>query len=162
MSTDNIDDAISLIEEYDLLSKGAPWGKLYSMDIIRKYGLRFPEDISFHEDHYFVLRYIEYLMCEDFTFVLLKQPYYHYMIRSSFSLTKKKRTVAENVLIGRYMTEAVNRLFARFKFTESYEKKKYILWRLVPLLLQRKMHRIKAILNCCIMKIFMRNIRVRD
>lgn len=125
VSTDNIDDAISLIEEYDLLSKGAPWGKLYSMDIIRKYGLRFPEDISFHEDHYFVLRYIEYLMCEDFTFVLLKQPYYHYMIRSSFSLTKKKRTVAENVLIGRYMTEAVNRLFARFKFSESYEKNIY-------------------------------------
>lgn len=121
----DMDNATKIIEEYDLLSKGAPWGKLYSMEIIRKHSLRFPEDISFHEDHYFVLRYLECLMLENFSLLLLKQPYYHYMIRPSFSLTKKKRTVSENIMICRYMTEAVNKLFTHFRFSELYKRKIY-------------------------------------
>lgn len=38
--------------------EGFPWNKLYSMDIIRSHGLRFPDDIAISEDLWFAYHYL--------------------------------------------------------------------------------------------------------
>lgn len=58
----NISDNINeLIVKNDLLKDGGPVNKLFDLNLIRYYNLRFDESLSYHEDHIFVYTYYLYL-----------------------------------------------------------------------------------------------------
>ena len=48
-----------LITKNEIISNGCPVSKLFKREIIEKYEIEFPTEISFHEDHVFVLKYIK-------------------------------------------------------------------------------------------------------
>lgn len=113
------------IERYDLLSKGAPWAKLFSLKLIRKYNLKFPTNINFHEDHYFIIKYITACTKEKGQFIYIGTPQYHYVQHKCMSLTKKKRSTAEECNIFSYMKEAIDENSSYIKYNTNYIKQIY-------------------------------------
>lgn len=108
------------IELYDLLSKGAPWAKLFSLNLIRKYNLRFPTDINFHEDHFFVIKYITACAKEKGQFIYIGTPQYHYVQHNQVSLTKKKRNTIEECNISIYMKNAIDENASIIPYNDKY------------------------------------------
>lgn len=108
------------IEQYDFLSKGAPWAKLFSLELIRQYNLRFPTNISFHEDHYFVIKYITACAKEKGQFIYISTPQYHYVQHKCMSLTKKKRNTIEECNIFSLMRKAIDENTSIIKYNTSY------------------------------------------
>ena len=80
-STD-LDD--SLFEE--LFFFCGPYCKLFRIDIIRKYGLFFPEDLAYGEDFAFYAHYLYH--CRQFAFV--SQCFYNYSVAVAGSLSSKR------------------------------------------------------------------------
>lgn len=113
------------IEQHDLLSKGAPWAKLFSLELIRKYNLRFPTDINFHEDHYFVIKYITACAKEKGQFIYICTPQYHYVQHKCMSLTKKRRSTIEECNIFSYMKEAIDENSSIIKYNDNYIRQTY-------------------------------------
>lgn len=113
------------IELYDLLSKGAPWAKLFSLNLIRKYNLRFPTDINFHEDHFFVIRYITACAKEKGQFIYIGTPQYHYVQHKCMSLTKKRRSTTEECNIFSYMKKAIDENSSIIKYNTDYIRQIY-------------------------------------
>lgn len=108
------------IEQYDFLSKGAPWAKLFSLELIRKYNLKFPTEINFHEDHYFVIRYITACAKEKGQFIYISTPQYHYVQHKCMSLTKRRRSTIEECKIFSYMKKAIDENSSIIKYNTDY------------------------------------------
>lgn len=108
------------IEQYDFLSKGAPWAKLFSLELIRKYNLRFPTDINFHEDHYFAIKYITACAKENGQFIYISTPQYHYVQHKCMSLSKKRRSTIEECNIFSYMKKAIDENSSIIKYSTDY------------------------------------------
>lgn len=62
----------------------SPWNKLYNVEIIRKFNIRFPEDINIGEDLLFNLDYIKY--CDKIS--IINESLYNYVNLHYSSLTK--------------------------------------------------------------------------
>lgn len=67
-----------------LINFGAPFAKLYSLDIIKKYSIYFDEHLSCGEDLLFMLKYLKYIN----NINMLSKSYYHYRYSSVYSLSQ--------------------------------------------------------------------------
>lgn len=72
---------------------GSPWNKLFEREIIDKYNLKFPEDISLGEDLVFVMRYLRYMSP---TIIYLHRKLYIYQNQEEITLSKRAPSVTEN------------------------------------------------------------------
>jgi glycosyltransferase involved in cell wall biosynthesis len=88
---------------------GTVWNKCFRMDVIRKYKLRFNEEMKFWEDRVFVLHYL--LVSE--SMAVSEGVYYNYEDRSDSAV---KQTIPFNSVIC-YLY-AMNRLLLRLQGTE--------------------------------------------
>lgn len=70
-----------------IIENGCPVGKLFCLKIIRDKNIRFPEEISFHEDHVFVLRYLQHVH----SIHLISESLYHYMKLGEVTLSSNRR-----------------------------------------------------------------------
>lgn len=68
-----------------LLYFGFSWGKLYNTETVKKYNIKFPEDLSFKEDLIFMLEYLKY--CSKIRFIG-NIGYKYYVHIGSLSTTK--------------------------------------------------------------------------
>lgn len=75
---------------HELWLDTGPWNKLYRMDVIRRVGLRFPEDLSLGEDWLFNLAYID--ASENDAFAVVTKPMYNYVRGNQESLDSKYRS----------------------------------------------------------------------
>lgn len=75
---------------HELWLDTGPCNKLYRMDVIRRAGLRFPEDISLGEDWLFNLAYID--ASENDAFAVVTKPLYNYVRGNQESLDSKYRS----------------------------------------------------------------------
>ncbi len=108
--------------KYDYMSCCAPWAKLFSSSIIKKYKLLFPIGLNFNEDHYFVVSYITALIKENGLFAYIDTPQYHYMKRNNGSLSCKSRPVAEDCTIALMLSAAMSDCFEALKLkNKCYE-----------------------------------------
>lgn len=57
------DEIIRYFIENNIFALTAPYSKLYKIDIIRKYSLKFPEGINMGEDAIFIMRYLNKISC---------------------------------------------------------------------------------------------------
>lgn len=69
----------------NLLTFGAPYCKLYSKELIKKYDIRFPENYSFGEDTTFFFKVLSYVT----RLITTDKCYYHYIEDMVNSLSKK-------------------------------------------------------------------------
>lgn len=79
------------ISKYDLLSHGFPVAKLLSKELIVRHRLYFNTSLSFHEDHLFVLQYIQHIK----TIILIPGMNYKYIYDGSESLSKRLHSNTE-------------------------------------------------------------------
>lgn len=101
----------------DFLLVGFPYGKSYKKEILEKQQIIFPENISFHEDHVFVLDY--YLHCS--SIVTVSELTYIYNIDyNADSLSKKRHDWSKLYLSSTYMFDRLNSL--KTKFNLSFEE----------------------------------------
>ncbi len=72
----------------------AIWGKLYKAEIIKKHGVRFPEDVSYEEDCCFNIQYYDYVDTTVFT----SETVYHYrQMKESLSKVYRANTYGDLV-----------------------------------------------------------------
>lgn len=78
----------TLKKDYYLIKDflNTPWGKLYKLNIIKRYKIMFPNEHSIGEDQIFNYKY--FLHVENYRFI--NKPMYLYMHRDNISLTKIK------------------------------------------------------------------------
>lgn len=75
-----------VFSKYNLLHNGFPFGKLFSLDLINKHKIRFVEELTTHEDHVFVLTYMQYIN----RVILCSEANYKYVLdENDGSLSKK-------------------------------------------------------------------------
>lgn len=77
-----------ILEYTDGVHNGFLWHRLFHADIIKEYGIRYPENVSFAEDGIFFLNYISHID----KYYISSKAGYHYFIRSN-SLTSKGKTL---------------------------------------------------------------------
>ncbi len=96
---------------YRIPENGFPVAKLFSRKIVETYRLRFNADLSYHEDHLFVLNYLLHVE----QIALSAEPCYHYMHRGTNTSLSKKRHPAKNmILAAKELEVAVRALISRF------------------------------------------------
>lgn len=82
------------VEDYSLLDEvlvyGTPWGKLYNSQIIKKYNIRFDNNLSIHEDHCF---YFEYILHVKRIQVIDKVCYYYRVEGNGMSLSSSLKSL---------------------------------------------------------------------
>ena len=66
-----------------------PFGKLFDINIIEKYQIKMPEDLSLGEDLIFNLEYLKY---SGERILIINKPLYNYMLLDEYSLSRKKRS----------------------------------------------------------------------
>lgn len=94
----------------ELIKRGiqtAPWGKLFKREIIEKYHIIFPENISYGEDSVFIYRYLTHCV----NAIVVTGSYYHYGVYSN-SLGHKKYPQKELIEMFKLQYEYLNQLFA--------------------------------------------------
>ena len=101
-------DFDALFDGTSLARRTGPWGKLYKMDIVKKNGLRFPEDIHMGEDACFLY---EYMLHSD-SVKLISSADYHYYVAVEGSLTKKVNPFASELKAYRTIGSLMRRLKA--------------------------------------------------
>lgn len=84
---DSVDD-YSLLD--GILVYGTPWGKLYNSRIIKKFNIRFDNNLSIHEDHCF---YFEYILHVKRIQVIDKVCYYYKVEGSGKSLSSSFKSL---------------------------------------------------------------------
>ena len=80
-----IQETIEMLQDKVLLQQ--LWNKLFVTQSVKKYNIRFDENISFGEDTRFILEYLRYNAIKDVT--VFNQPTYHYIRVRAGSLTNK-------------------------------------------------------------------------
>lgn len=100
----NLDTDGAEIAALRLLENGFPFAKLFRKDVIDETGLRFDENLSYHEDHLFVLNYLKHID----TISLSSFPGYHYVHRiGNNSLSKRKHSSANMIDASTKLLETV-------------------------------------------------------
>jgi len=79
-------DFARIIPLYKILHNGCPYGKLLNKKILTENNIYFKPNISTHEDHIFILTYLLFID----KIQLLANTKYHYMKRSTITLSNKK------------------------------------------------------------------------
>lgn len=96
---------------YLIPENGYPIAKLFNREIIAEKGLRFDPSISYHEDHIFVLSYLELID----KIVLSEAADYHYMHHSGGqSLSKRHHSPRDLILASQALLSLVDRCTARW------------------------------------------------
>ncbi len=96
-----------LISKYKIIDNGCPVGKLFKREIIEKYEIEFPTEISFHEDHVFVLKYINHVS----KLHLVSGAYYHYMKVGDVTLSSnRKYPIIDLCIASRLMFDDFNKI----------------------------------------------------
>lgn len=90
---------------------GFPYGKAYRKSIIHDNEIKFPEDISFHEDHVFVLDYLLHISSIETS---SKIGYIYNIDYSCDSLSKKKYSWKPLTKAGDYMLGRVENIRQKF------------------------------------------------
>ena len=67
-----------------------PWVKLYKLEIIKKYDIRFPENFKIAEDHMFNAKYLMHISSYNY----INKPLYNYIHQDNSSLTAMKDMIA--------------------------------------------------------------------
>lgn len=124
------------ISKYDLLSHGFPVAKLLSKELIVRHGLFFNTSLSFHEDHLFVLQYIQHIE----TINLVTGTNYKYMYDGSESLSIKLHSNAEMEMAYTLLFHEYFKVVKHFELVPcvNLEKFEHFLYQI----------RIKAIMAC--------------
>ncbi len=83
--SESLETGMSLNDNIDILSKTSTfvWDKLYKLSIIKNFNVKFPEDLSYAEDFYFLTLYKYYSR----KIGVIKEPLYYYVTQSSGSIT---------------------------------------------------------------------------
>lgn len=92
------------ISKYRILHNGCPYCKLFNLNLIKTFNIRFNPDISIHEDHCFVWQYLEHINHIE----LREECSYHYMKRGTQSLTSKHHTTKEYLIGGHCLLNALS------------------------------------------------------
>lgn len=108
------------IQKYEILEELFVFAKIFSNKLIKKYRLRFCEDISIGEDVTFLRTYFQYVkeirLCSAFS--------YHYMKRDITTLSSKTRTSEEWVRVSDAIMKANLEVLAKFpKLDAEYVRK---------------------------------------
>lgn len=120
--TVSLDHEVEKLIQYKILENGFPIAKLFDREVISQNGLRFDENLSYHEDHLFVLNYLKHVD----RVVLSSCADYHYEHRSGVSsLSKKRHTSLKLVDASSKLIEAIGEGNARWGIpdNESYLKR---------------------------------------
>ncbi len=121
----------SIIENQRVLHDGYPYAKLYNKNILQKHSIRFPLNLSTHEDHVFVWTYLSYVkeirLCSNLS--------YHYMRRGNETLSTKYHSSEEYILASDNLLQKLFILQVLFKLEGShYLKEVYSDYGLLQLL----------------------------
>lgn len=106
----------SIMENQRILHDGYPYAKLYNKNILQKRNIRFPLNLSTHEDHVFVWTYLSYIkeirLCSNFS--------YHYMRRGNETLSTKYHPSEEYILASDNLLQKLLVLQTLFKLEGSH------------------------------------------
>ena len=83
---------------------GSPWNKLFDLDIVKRFEIKFPMEISLGEDLAFVM---EYLKHTESTIVYLHRKLYVYQNEDTVSLSKRAPTIQENELFFQILSKGI-------------------------------------------------------
>lgn len=100
----------------DFLLVGFPYGKAYKKKILEQQQIIFPENISFHEDHVFVLDY--YMHCNSIA-ATSEVTYIYNVDYNAASLSKKSHDWNKLYLSSYYMFERINLLKRKFSLSHD-------------------------------------------
>lgn len=111
------------IIKYHILENGFPVSKLFSADVIRTHKLTFDENLSYHEDHLFVLGYLSVVG----TVILSSKPIYHYEHRGgNVSLSKRPHSAKKMIDASSKLINALEYGNIRWKISDKlYLKRLY-------------------------------------
>lgn len=107
-------DAGKAVVRTQLLHNGCPVSKLFDRELLNRIGLRFPEEISSHEDHVFTFRYLRHTDIVAFRTGI----YYHYMLRGEVTLSQKSHPAEELLLASSMLETEIPTLLSRFGVTD--------------------------------------------
>lgn len=101
---------------FKILENGFPIAKLFEKSIIDNYNIRFDEDLSYHEDHLFVLCYLSHVN----RVMLCCNADYHYIHRiGNNSLSKRKHTASKLIDASNKLLMAVEQGNKRWRIYDS-------------------------------------------
>ncbi len=99
------------IVRYKIPENGFPIAKLFLKKIVHSQYLRFDENLSYHEDHLFVLKYLNFVDAVK----LCALPYYHYEHRiGNLSLSKRKHSTIKMIDASRKLIQVLNASIKRW------------------------------------------------
>lgn len=107
----SVSDLNIILEKYDLINHGFPWGRLYELDTIKDNQLRFNTNISHAEDLLFLLQYLKCVKKIKF----ISATDYHYQCDNVLSLSNRYSSFDEELYAFREI---------RREFIELLEKNK--------------------------------------
>ena len=114
-----------LISKNKIIDNGCPVGKLFKREILEKYEIEFPNEISFHEDHVFVLKYINHVS----KLYLVSGAYYHYMKIGEVTLSSNRKYPNIDLCIAsRLMFDEFNKIVDVWRIKDrNFMKNQYSL-----------------------------------
>lgn len=98
---------------------GAPWNKLYSMDIIRKANIRFDETIYWCEDLLFNLEY--YIHCKRIAIINCPNGVYQYLIHDTGVTSRIKQDKQEEARIEELRFQELENYFERYDLQQEFQ-----------------------------------------
>ena len=105
----------SMLLTRDMVNCGMICSKIYDLSIIKKYDIKFPDDVHFSEDLIFLLNYLphaEYVRFIDYTD-------YHYNRRTEGTLISKYNSFSSELEGYRQYKDSVDRLEHKYAFSEN-------------------------------------------
>lgn len=106
----------SIFTQNKIFENGCPVAKLFCRKIIETNHIVFPTNISFHEDHVFVLRYLKYVD----QLYLTSDCNYHYMKMGEITLsTNRKHSISELCLASELTIKETDALI--YKWNNSFD-----------------------------------------
>lgn len=114
----SINSIVSVFFEQGLKNNGYPWGKLFSLKIIRDNNLFFDEELTINEDHVFIFGY--YLLIH--SLYLTNNAGYHYLVNdnSGRKLSDKINTYEELIRANNYFKLLIEKIAKKWDI--SYER----------------------------------------
>lgn len=102
------------LKKYKLLLHGYPVAKFFNKKIIKERNIRFDERLSLHEDHVFVLTYLQYVSSVFFT----GRGSYHYQILNKKSLSTKRHPSEELLLASDLLISHISKIAKKFEIDD--------------------------------------------
>ncbi len=134
------------IVQYAIIENGFPVAKLFRLDIIESHHLRFSQELSYHEDHIFVLDYLS--KCK--SIALTSDASYHYLhFSTASSLSKRNHPAKQLIRAAEILLPMVAEIISEYYITNSkYKRKLFTILGLNQILLaikNKNAHEISAI-----------------